>query len=573
MNYRAIISFCLLFAVFVVSSVKGQNENVTIVDKYKANVQDADKINEKPATWDTIVNRETMSYDFLSKPMFKTYLMKPFNPLDPIPQSVGVNKNNYLRLGIGNYLNVDGEAYIYQPVSKSTGIGLDFEHFSSAGGIKDYAPNAFNRNYVDLYVKSVLRYASMKFDVNYNRDMVHFYGFKPKEYSESESWVLDNRLLRDSIKQVYNQFGGRFLIEANKFNDFDYTVDLGYNYMFDRFGTAEGNVDVLADLNSDVKWFAGDQNIGATVDFELFHNSVLPTYNSGNLTFDSQSVVPISTLTTIFPYFQIDYKMLRFNIGFDVALSTDTIAKFYAHPQIELGFLPIDKVLYVYLGARGGVNRTGLQALVQQNKFLNTQTLDYRFSNTLIDGYFGVKANFAKYFEVNAEVGYMVQKNTALFVNDPTALFHNKFTTLYDNQNALYGKAYLKFNMNETYKAEAGFYYSYPTFEKQLQSWQSPNLNVYGKADVKIYRGLRANALIYVCGSTYAKGYTDYAGNIYEDHYLPAYFDVNLGATYKLNDWLSFFVDFNNILGKKYEYWNNYLSQSFNFMVGAGFSF
>lgn len=580
MRYRLLVRVALLLSIMVGAfgnEVNAQNENVTIVDAHKANIQDTDKINEKPVRWDTIVDRENVNYNFLSKPIFTPYNVKLLNPIEPVAQSKDKNTNNYLRFGIGNYLNIDGEAYLYQPVSKSTGVGLDFKHFSSAGGIKDYAPNGFSNNYVNLYLKSILPKVAIRFDVNYDHDMFHYYGFKPSDYvADLGEWVMDNELLRDSIKKTFHTFGGRLNLTNTPLqgrNGFGYTAEIGYKYMFDRFGTAEGKADLFADFNRNVRWFKGSQNIGAMLELDIFHNSVGPIYNEFGMSYDSNPVSKISSYTRIAPYFKIEYEMLRLNIGFDLALSTAEKTRFYAHPQIELGFVPIQKQLYVYLGARGNTKRNGLQNLLSVNKFLNVPSLEYRFSNTMIDGYVGIKVNFAKYFEVNVEGGYSITKDVALFVNSPNAVFHNMFTTLYDDQNVAYGKAYLKFNMNEQYKAEVGASYQYHILKNEMYSWQNPNLNIYAKADVKVYRGLRANALIYVCGSTYAKGYTDYDDNTFENKYLPVYCDINLGLTYKLNKWLSFFADLNNILGTKYEYWNNYRSQSFNFMLGAGFSF
>ena len=49
--------------------------------------------------------------------------------------------------------------------------------------------------------------------------------------------------------------------------------------------------------------------------------------------------------------------------------------------------------------------------------------------------------------------------------------------------------------------------------------------------------------------------------------------DWNLGASYAYRDWMSVFVKLNNILNKKYDYYNGYDVQGINVMAGAAFSF
>jgi hypothetical protein len=52
---------------------------------------------------------------------------------------------------------------------------------------------------------------------------------------------------------------------------------------------------------------------------------------------------------------------------------------------------------------------------------------------------------------------------------------------------------------------------------------------------------------------------------------LKGYVDANLGFEYRYKQ-LSGFVQFNNIAAAKYQRWNYYPSQRFNFMIGLTYS-
>ena len=49
--------------------------------------------------------------------------------------------------------------------------------------------------------------------------------------------------------------------------------------------------------------------------------------------------------------------------------------------------------------------------------------------------------------------------------------------------------------------------------------------------------------------------------------------DMNLSAEYRYNKKVSGFIQFNNFIGRKYQYWSNFPVQSINILGGVTFSF
>ena len=105
-----------------------------------------------------------------------------------------------------------------------------------------------------------------------------------------------------------------------------------------------------------------------------------------------------------------------------------------------------------------------------------------------------------------------------------------------------------------------------------MPEWKFTLLGVYDLAD-KIL--VRAN--VFVVGNRKAYSFEEIEGVTPEnDRYvfdLKPFVDLNLGFEYSYNKKISAFVDFNNMVGKKYQRWNNVPVQSFNVLGGVTFSF
>ena len=54
---------------------------------------------------------------------------------------------------------------------------------------------------------------------------------------------------------------------------------------------------------------------------------------------------------------------------------------------------------------------------------------------------------------------------------------------------------------------------------------------------------------------------------------LKPFIDMNLSAEYRYNKKVSAFIQFNNFIAKKYQYWTNFPVQSINIMGGVTLSF
>ena len=84
--------------------------------------------------------------------------------------------------------------------------------------------------------------------------------------------------------------------------------------------------------------------------------------------------------------------------------------------------------------------------------------------------------------------------------------------------------------------------------------------------DIRINPNFTVSANMYYEGTRYAK-----IGNLA----IPMHdkVDLNLGANYSYNKWLTVFGKINNLINNKYQNYYGYDVQGTNMMVGAAFSF
>jgi outer membrane autotransporter protein len=62
-------------------------------------------------------------------------------------------------------------------------------------------------------------------------------------------------------------------------------------------------------------------------------------------------------------------------------------------------------------------------------------------------------------------------------------------------------------------------------------------------------------------------------GYTFEAQKIKGWTDMNLGAEYRFNKALSFWLNVNNLTNSKYYRWNNYRSYGINLLGGVSYSF
>lgn len=178
---------------------------------------------------------------------------------------------------------------------------------------------------------------------------------------------------------------------------------------------------------------------------------------------------------------------------------------------------------------------------------------------------------------------YQVQNsyNDSATMTVPVPIVNNDFYILYDNINRFRLNAELFYtSAGKLDLSLKGNYYVY-NLDEQKEAWNLPEWDatlsaVYGFSD-----RLNFSADFYFIGQRKAlikENVPPAAENlpyttIDHSYNLKTVFDLNIKGNYKFTDKLSGFAQLNNFGFQKYERWYGYPVQSFNFLVGASYSF
>jgi outer membrane receptor protein involved in Fe transport len=266
--------------------------------------------------------------------------------------------------------------------------------------------------------------------------------------------------------------------------------------------------------------------------------------------------------------------------GFKLNIASDSVTKAYFYPVAEARIELIPDALKLYAGFSGGMERTSLQSITEQNLYISS-VMPWNYVSDKFKIYGGFQSNISRSFNFNGIISSSSYKNFPLFVTDTAAYLNNSFTLLYDDVNAVKLKGELEYIKSARLRlALSGTYNHYKTHEQQY-AWYKPAFEFEFTGRYSLQDKIILTAKATVNGKVWAlvpqpaliiDGPTE-SSYILEAEQINGWTDINLGAEYRFNKALSFWINFNNLANSKYYRWNNYRSYGFNLLGGASYSF
>jgi hypothetical protein len=359
-------------------------------------------------------------------------------------------------------------------------------------------------------------------------------------------------------------FGSNY--KAN--DELNHAFGLSFYQMNSTNDVKENNIEFTASLDKkyDLLKLDQDQVLGLNAGYSFLNQAdSLGHINSGILLLN--------------PYIKAQFEEYSFMAGFKVNVSSDTASKMRLYPVIEARIEMIPDALKLYAGLNGGMERTSLQSLTNQNLYISS-VMPWNYVYNKVKVYGGFQSNISRSFNFNGSISYSTSENLPLFVTDTASYLHNTFSLLYDDINITKIQAELEYIQTSRLRlALTGTYNNYKTNEQE-HAWYKPEyeLGFSGRYDLQNKIVITAKATI--TGEVWAlvpvpNPNIDGMGVKYllESQKIKGWTDINLGAEYRFNKALSFWLNFNNITNSKYYRWNNYRSYGLNLLGGVSYSF
>ncbi|HPE54764.1 MAG TPA: hypothetical protein P5514_05015 [Bacteroidales bacterium] len=553
----------LLSSVSLFSQEVNDNEEITVVAPYQPTVSDAFKINISPRIPDEKLEKPKFNYEPIEKTLSLPAQLEPIVPARIEGESVSKLYKNYIRAGFGNYGTPYIEFFANKLRSKKNAFGVHIKHISHSGKIKDFAYPGNSHSSVDFYGKKFLKKHTFSADVFAKRDGYHFYGYRPDDFPE-----LD--LEKKDIKQNYTLFGVNTAFESNYTREQSLHHNIGFNYyyLFDRAESTEHNIHFMLDLDKKMEFFSFSEmeklGLNGDVNFYLNNDTINGSFNSG--------------LTTIAPYYSLQFDQYLFRVGVNTAIQSDSGVSVHVYPELRLEVKVVEDYLITYAGIDGRMEQNSLRSFSDENPFINS-ALPKQFTNYKSRQFGGLKGRITKYLDYNVSFMNSTISDMPLFVNDTASVIapglNNQFTVIYDRVKYTRLLAEFGFHYKSKFNAILSGQYNNYFLDNEDKAWHKPGLELKLATEYTMQEKILLRLEILNRSSSYAKLYETEANDEIKvvAQKINGFTDVNLGVEYRYNQALSGFISMNNLLSQRQYLWYNYPSYRFNVLLGATYSF
>lgn len=560
------------------------NRQILLERDFDPTLQDASKINTLPAVHESVVKQANVQYEHRQPGLsFDSYPVGDTGSGDIKTAIDYSKKRGYLDLGAGSYGNIIGRLGYKILDTKTDQLDVFVRHSSTNGDIKysdSYGTDKQKAKYMNNLVKAryqhSFEYLKWYLNAKYENTAFNYYGNPFDDYSEG---TFDY-----SKKQSLNNIGFETGVKSNDNNEFIYTGSLAYNHFSTKYGLAnylDGISGGLINANLDIAApFGSDKLVGVRLGIlnQSFSDIDFYTKDEKDEYFHGLTKLQFN------PYIGLEGGNYKISLGLNVNYAIDNKNKLVIAPDINIDWRVAENTS-LYLIATGGINDNNYLSVMQENRYV-TQASKIDYSRTLADGTIGIKSGIIKGFEFDIFGGYKYTKNEHLYASyilNPS-LWSNVFIPGYVDLGTGHFGGQIKTNLiprtDLTAKAVTYFYNVSSEVDGagKLYPWHLPTFTFNLKADIHVTDNLLLSAGYNLATGRKAFIYNiqQIGGSVYTssmDLKMKNINELNIGAEYKITDWLTAFAQVNNLLNQKYDIWNGYTQQGLNVMGGLKFKF
>jgi hypothetical protein len=532
-----------LYFNFQVKAQKEIQKEVRVVKPYSPTLSEANKISLLPVFNDTSRITPDFAYVIYPKRFETDYKIDPIKPAKMVGMPISKLYKSQLTLGAGNYKTPYLELAINQLRAKTTQLGFYFNHQSSTGKLKldneKKVDAGYNDNKMKLYGKKIFESSVLEADISGGYNSVNYYGYDPLIDT-----ILDKN---DHMQKILSANGGIKYYSMNvDSSHLNYTTGFNYGVVNDYSDNTEQNIDFNIGLNKKYN----DQVFGGEMRIRYFGRS-------GGVDSSSTTIVDVN------PWYAKNKEEWKFQVGlnFNYDEGQEVI---HLYPMASFEFNIVPKVLVPYFGLSGYNEISNYGKILFENNYFAPAKRTFN-SNHPIVLFAGLKGQYSNKISFNLKGSYEKIDNMYFFRNDSSDVLRNKFIVEYDNISLMSLGGEVSWHQSGKLQFLAKAKYFDYQLDKLEHAWHLPSFVASIAADYNLRDKILVGTDVFYTGKRYAPGT---GGNINE---LKGYLDANLSIEYRYTKPLSFFLRINNLTASRYEIWNQYPAQRFQFL--AGFSY
>ncbi len=524
------------------------NEDINVVKEYQPVLNDAFKINIYPESdTSTFRDKQSLNYSLEARPMNSNYNTSPIKPVRIKDDAIKKLYHGFVKAGYGLENMPLLDVSFNSIRSKNFDAGVRYKHLSTSGKIKDYGFPGNSNNHIDLFGTRYFEKFKLGADLIYNRNVVHFYGFKtpPELFSKSET--------KHSMSDVEGSVKLQSLdLDKDKWR---YQSALSFYNFSDNRKASENNAVF---------------SIGGS---KLMNNATFILNASGEFgKIEQESFSFNRSIIRFRPRFNITQDLFSIDIGANLALeSNNNNSDYRLYPYVKAEYQVINDAVKIFAELSGDLQRNDLRSFSRQNPFFGSSVPLANTNQRLgLSGGASIKLEHDLMF--TGIVNWARLKNQPFFINNfeiPTT-----FSVYYDKATLLQLKGSLEYKQSEKIAAGISVEYNNYNTDKLKEQLYIPAFRLGFNSHYAIAEKIFIKADLFYNSNITGIEYTSVNSVVTSDYKnLKGWMDANIGIDYRYSKVLSAFVSLNNIGFAQYFRWYQYPSYRLLGLAGITYSF
>lgn len=512
------------------------NRTVVVEQEYAPDIADAPKINVVPQVTPPTVSKKAVEYDATLKPatQIPATTMQAYTGQETQPKATP----GYVRLGYGNYGNLDAQANYLFSLSPRDRLNLNFG-MEGMNGSLDLPAESGEWDAFYYRTRTAIDYLHnfSKVDLNVaGRFGLSNFNLLPALPGNKQKFTSGD--FHVGVRSTDDEMPFRFSAETNLLL-YQRQHDLPHNDL------QETLIRTKAEVTGDI---SDEQSISIALamDNALYQHTDFENYTSLDMN----------------PYYllQNDDWMLRLGAHVDLAFGFGKT--FRAAPDVYAQYNFADSYL-LYAQAKGGKLQNDfrrLETICPYGKLTGQTDATYEQLNAAL----GLKASPVTGLWMNIYGGYQNLKN------DLVQGFDGQGLLLYgQNTSNFYFGAEVSYSYKDIFAiAASGTYRNWDTKKDEANPYADAALRFKPALEADLHADIRP-----ISPLLFKLGYQHIARQKTEGTTVDAVSNLYAGLEYKLFKGISIYARANNLLNQKYQYYWGYPAEGINFVGGVSFCF
>ncbi len=515
-----------------------KSQTLNFYSTYKPEVVPAPKPVFVPTLPVVDTSKPVLQYQVPEQTISYTYQAEPIKPVALKRGREKLPFENYAKLGLGSQNTVLIDAGIGSLMGNDYDAVLHFNHMSQKGNYVDN--QKWSQNTLDASGNIYMDKATLSLGLQGERRAYRQYGYSNELYTFNEA----------DIRNVYSgvTFNAALTPVGSTFWNLKYRPEARIYWWYSGMNASERNLDLSIPVT---------KAIDSAISFTLAANIGLTGYTnktSGNFS---------NNYFQLAPAVNFSYEGFKARVGLKPTFAS---SKNYLLPDINVSGNIINNSLRLYAGWEGALNQNTYRSLSLFNPYMQADYTPLQGRSSYIYG--GFDAALSNNLTLGASVGYKMWENMALYQNDYTRSPDGRtFAIIYEDMNALIIDAKIQYQINEQFSILGRSVWNLYRPDSLTRAQQLPQVEMHGGFRWELVPKLNIGADVVIYDRIFARQST----GLYDK--LPMIIDLNANASYDVHKRVGLFLNVDNILNQRYQYWNQYRTLGFTIYGGLRFKF